>query len=269
MNKAEQAGREIRSVDTLAAMSSPLHRLQPLAKLLVTLGYIFTVVSFGKYELSGMAVMLIFPALGYSVSEISILTCFRKMRIALPLVCAVGLFNPFFDREILLTIGNINVSGGVVSMLTLMLKGVLCIMASFLLAATTPIEKICGAMRQLKVPKMFVSLLLLTYRYVAVLLEEAQAMTQSYHLRAPGQKGIAFKAWGSFLGQLLLRSHDRAEILFDSMLLRGYTGDFPIRRDDGPVVASVAYALITLTAIVLCRVLNIAELIGGLIHIRG
>ena len=51
-------------------------------------------------------------------------------------------------------------------------------------------------------------------------------MSESYALRAPGQKGIHFSAWGSFLGQLLLRSMDRAEELYSSMRLRGFRGEF-------------------------------------------
>ena len=51
-------------------------------------------------------------------------------------------------------------------------------------------------------------------------------MIQAYSLRAPNQKGIHISAWGSFLGQLLLRSMDRAQELYYSMLLRGFRGEF-------------------------------------------
>ena len=107
-------------------------------------------------------------------------------------------------------------------------------MASFLLAATTSIEDICRALRQLHVPKVLTSLLLLTFRYISVLLDEAAIMTDAYRLRAPGQKGVHISAWGSFLGQLLLRSMDRATALYESMELRGYVlrtaGTVPFRH---------------------------------------
>ena len=107
-------------------------------------------------------------------------------------------------------------------MFTLILKGVLSLLASFLLIASTPVESLCYALRRLHVPSVIVTLLLLTYRYVGVLTEEASVMTDAYHLRAPGQKGIHRSAWGSFFGQLLLRSMDRAEDLYSSMQLRGF-----------------------------------------------
>ena len=226
MNKAENALREIQAMDELQNMKSPIHSLSPLMKLMITLLYIFITVSFSQYDFNGLFRMILYPVIVYQISGIPIRTCFYKLRIVLPLVWAVGLFNPFFDRKILFMIGNIPVSGGIISMLTLMLKGTFCLMASFILIATTTIEEICYALRQLHVPKILTSLLLLTYRYISLLLEQVGIMTEAYHLRAPGQKGIHISAWGSFLGQLLLRTMDRAEALYESMELRGFHGEF-------------------------------------------
>ena len=190
---------------------------------------------------------------------------FYKLRIVLPLVMAVGLFNPFFDRAILLRVGPVAVSGGVVSMITLMLKGLYCLMASFLLMATTPIDNLCAALRQLHVPKMLVTLLLLTYRYVGVMTEELAVMTDAYHLRAPGQKGIHISAWGSFLGQLLLRSMDRAQELYSSMLLRGYHQHFHY-ADIKPFRARDAlYMIGCILVFLLLRYLRLAQLLGSAI----
>jgi cobalt/nickel transport system permease protein len=252
-------------MDELAAQASPIHRLHPAAKLIATIAYIVVTVSFGKYDLSGLAPMVLWPVLLFQVSGIPVRTCFYKLRIVLPLVMAVGLFNPFFDREILLRIGNVAVSGGVISMVTLMLKGVFCLMASFLLMATPPIDSLCAALRKLHVPGVIVTLLLLTYRYVGVMTEELAVMTDAYHLRAPGQKGIHVSAWGSFLGQLLLRSMDRAQELYASMLLRGYHGHFhyaavnPFRPADG------AYLVCCIAVFALLRFVNVAELLGRLL----
>lgn len=262
MNKAESAAQELREMDDLAAMDSPMHRLSPVGKLLMTLCYIFAVVSFQKYDFSGLIVMVLFPILGYQLSFIPVSTCFRKLRVVMPLVCAVGLANPFFDKAVLLRLGNLPISGGVVSMVTLMMKGVFSLMASFLLVATTGIDGVCLGLRRLHVPKLLTSLVLLTYRYVSVLLDEVAIMTQSYHLRAPGQKGIHISAWGSFLGQLLLRSMDRAQALYDSMLLRGFTGDFSyVQASKNGVWAALGVCIL----ILLCRMLPVASVLGGLV----
>ena len=255
MNKAQQASVELRAMDELAAQDSPMHRLSPLSKLFMTVLYIVVTVSFHKYDISGVFVMVLFPLAGYQVSMIPVHTCFHKLRVVMPLVCAVGLFNPFFDKRIVLYIGTVGVSGGVISMLTLMMKGIFCLMASFLLAAT---------LRQLHVPKVLTSLLLLTFRYISVLLDEAAIMTDAYRLRAPGQKGVHISAWGSFLGQLLLRSMDRATALYESMELRGYHGEFHYAQGRPSSRASWPFAIGCAALIVLARLYNLPVLLGGL-----
>ena len=262
MNKMEKALHELGEMDELAAQSSPIHRLHPAAKLLTTILYIVLTVSFDKYDLDGLVPMLLGPVLLFQLRGIPVRVCFYKLRLVLPLVMLVGLFNPFFDRAALLTVGSLRVSGGVISMLTLMGKGVLCLMASFLLMATTPIDSLCAALRKLHVPAMLVTLLLLTYRYVGVMTRELAVMTDAYRLRAPGQKGVHVSAWGSFLGQLLLRSMDRAQELYSSMLLRGYHEHFhyadvnPFSRRDG------AYLLLCSAALLLLRFVPVAQLLG-------
>ena len=264
MNKMELALHELSEMDDLAAGSSPVHRLHPAAKLLTTIAYIVLTVSFDKYDLDGLIPMLLWPVLLFQASGIPVRTCFYKLRIVLPLVMAVGLFNPFFDRAPLLMLGNQAVSGGVVSMLTLMGKGVLCLMASFLLMATTPIDSLCAALRKLHVPGMIVTLLLLTYRYVGVMTEELAIMTDAYHLRAPRQKGIHVSAWGSFLGQLLLRSMDRAQELYNSMLLRGYHEHFHYADVKPFALRDGLYALSCILAFLLLRFVPVAQWVGAL-----
>ncbi len=119
-------------------------------------------------------------------------------------------------------------------------------------------------MRKVHIPSMLVTLLLLTYRYVGVMTQELAVMTDAYHLRAPGQKGIHVSAWGSFLGQLLLRSMDRAQELYSSMLLRGFHQHFhyveakPFRAKDA------AYLIGSFAFFVVIRYVDAAEMLGRL-----
>ena len=265
MNKMDRSLFELREMDKLAAGDSPVHRVCPAAKLLTTIAYIAVTVSFGKYQLSSLLVMILYPVMLFSLSGIPMGTCFRKLRFVLPLVMAVGAFNPVFDRTPMLTIGGVTVSGGVISMLTLMAKGVFCLMASFLLMASTPIDRLCAALRRFHIPPILVTLLLLTYRYVGVMTEEVSVMTDAYHLRAPGQKGIHVSAWGSFLGQLLLRSMDRAEELYGSMQLRGFSGSFVYAESSRCGFRDLVWTVVWTAAFVLCRVFDPAALLGSLL----
>ena len=264
MDKLSQAQRELREMDALAAQDSPVHRLHPLCKLLVTICYIVTVVSFPKYDFSGLVVMVLYPVLMFQAAGIQVRTCLHKLRLVLPLVCAVGLVNPFLDHTPLLTLGGVVITGGWVSMVTLMLKGVFSLMASFLLIATTPIDSLCASLRKLHVPGLLVTLLLLTYRYIGLMLEQVSVMTEAYRLRAPGQKGLHISAWGSFLGQLLLRSMDRGSELYGSMVLRGFRGEFHYAQVPPCRFSSVVYAVVSVGSFLLARAVNIPTFLGSL-----
>lgn len=235
MQSIEKQLNEMHKLQNLQQRSHWMNNLHPLVKLLACVLYILIVASFNKYNLQGMILMALFPAFGFIAGDLSLKDGLYRMRLILPLVLFVGLFNPFLDKEVLFTIAfgakEIAVTGGVVSMLTLMLKGFYCVLSAYILIATTSIEEICYALRLLHIPRIIVIVILLIYRYFDLMGNEANRITTAYMLRAPSQKGINYKAWGTLVGQWLLRSMDRAGNVYDSMMLRGFKGDFQIRRD--------------------------------------
>lgn len=226
MSKLDGALCDIHHIDISVEKNQWLNHMYPLIKLVVTMCFIIITVSFSKYDLVGILRMGVYPIVVFVLGEISFRDALKRIRVILPIVCLVGVFNPFFDRQPVMEIAGITVTTGIISMLTLMMKGGYSVLASYLLIVTTPIEKICHALRLLHVPVVIVTQILLTYRYVRLLLNEAHYMIQAYSLRAPNQKGVHFKVWGSLVGQLLLKSIDRADEVYASMLLRGYNGEF-------------------------------------------
>jgi cobalt/nickel transport system permease protein len=226
MGKISDAIYEIHYMDTIASKDSPIHRIHPLIKLLTAIAYIWFTVSFDKYNVAGLLTMVIYPVVVFSVSGTSFRHSVKKLRVILPIILLMGILNPFFEQTPRFTFYGIIVTNGMVSGFTLIVKGCFAVLGSYLLIATTTIESLCYALNLLHVPKILVTQILLTYRYITVLMSEANHIFEAYILRAPFQKGVHFKVWGSLLGQLLLRSIDRAGALYDSMVLRGYNGEF-------------------------------------------
>ena len=221
MSKIGQAIGEIHRMDALAARDLWVNRLHPLAKLAVTVGYIALVVSFHKYDFMGLAGMFIYPLALFLLCDLSVVDCFRRLWAVLPLLAFVGALNPVFDKT-LVRVGGIVLSAGWFSFATLLIKGVYTVLAAYLLVATTRVEALCQALTDIHVPQVLVTQLLLTWRYITLLLQEVDRVITAYTLRAPGQRGVHISAWGSLAGQLLLRSVDRANAVYESMLLRGY-----------------------------------------------
>lgn len=245
---------EVHELEELALRELEINRVHPLAKLLTTISYMILVVSYHKYDIWGLLPLFIYPMVLMKLSEISLKVCFRKIRGILPLILFIGLFNPFLDREVLFMAGKIPITGGILSFLTLFLKGVYCLVASFLLIATTGIEGVCYSLRILKLPGILVNQFLLTYRYITVLMKEANAVYQAYSLRAPGEKGVKYKIWGSLLGQLFLRSIDRAGNLYESMLLRGFEGEYYLTGKPKAESKDYAYFLLWAGIFLILRV---------------
>ena len=231
MHNISRAIIEIHAIDRESRRSGWLQSVNPLCKLLVTLAYLVVLLSFGKYHLAGILLMACYLLVCFIANGVSVNLLFRRMWFILLLVAFVGLPNLFIDHQPILQVGNVVITGGMLSMTTLFLKGVFAVTAAYLLMVTTPMETICGALRQLHVPAVIVTVFMLVYRYLIVLLKEVERMTCAYSLRAPGQRGVHFKVWGTMVGQLLLRSIDRAQMVYESMSLRGFDGEFYVSQD--------------------------------------
>ena len=263
MSKISNAAHSMEKLDELARRDTWLCRLHPLSKLLVTLLYLILVVSFHPRQLTGVMGMSLYPFVLFLAGDLSFSKALYRLRVVLPIVCMVGILNPFFDTQPVLRIGNFTLTGGMLTMLSLMVKGILTVLSSYLLIASTSMESICSALTMLHIPGILVTEFLLICRYISVLLAEADRMTQAYALRAPGQKGIAMKAWGSMIGQLLLRSMDRAKALYESMRIRGFRDDRPFAAGRKLIASDVAYLAGCSAILIALRLFPVLEFIGS------
>ncbi len=253
----------MRLMDDLAGKETSIHRLHPLVKLLTTLIYLTVVVSFGRYEISSLLTFVFYPVLIFALAELPVAPILKRVLIVQPLIIGIGILNPLFDQHIMI-IGGIAISRGWVTFLSIFIKCGLTVTASILLIATTGMDKLGAALRMIKVPKIFVLQLLLTYRYITVLIEEASRMQRAYSLRAPREKGIRLSVWGSFAGQLILRTFDRAERVYQSMSLRGFSGEY--NTGDIPKITFKDFAYLASWSLffIIVRIYNIPMLIGSL-----
>lgn len=103
-------------------------------------------------------------------------------------------------------------------------KSYLSTWSVLVIAASTPPPKLITAARDLHVPVLLSEVTQLTFRYLFVLREEALAMQIAFRSRA-GHSGIrALLASSGMVAGLFLRSQQRAERVYHSMLSRGYIG---------------------------------------------
>lgn len=263
MSKTQQAIHEIDKLNSLALRNQWVNKIHPLVKFVVTVIYIAITISFHKYDVMGVLGMMIYPLALFILADLSFAECVKRIWPILPFIVLLGVFNPIFDKN-LVVLGEIRISAGFLSMLTLMLKCALSVFASYILVATTTISRLCYALRLIRVPKELVNQFMLSYRYVTLFLAEVSKAMDAYRLRAPGQRGIHISAWGSLVGRMLLRSISRADEIYESMLLRGYNGEFYIDYEIKNVYGSIIYFIVWLFLIVVFRLFPVLVIVGSI-----
>jgi cobalt/nickel transport system permease protein len=214
---------EMYALERLAAGETAIHRLHPAAKLLAALCFIVTVASFDRYALLSLTPFAFYPAVLTALSETSCAMLLKRFLVALPFCLFAGISNLIFDDAAAFSLGGLSVSFGVLSFVALLFRAYLCVTAVLLLIATTRMAEITAQLRRLRLPSVFVATLELTYRYVGVLMDEAGDMSRAYALRSGKGRRLEMRHMGSFVGQLILRSFDRAERIYAAMRCRGYT----------------------------------------------
>jgi cobalt/nickel transport system permease protein len=265
MAKLDSAFFDIGTLDTLACRDSAIHRLDPRAKVVTTLVFVLVVVSFGRYEISALLPFGLFPLTLILLADLPPGYLLKKLLVAAPFALCIGIFNPFFDRQILLQIGPLELAGGWVSFASILLRFTLTVLAALVLIATTSFTGICMALERLGAPRVFALQLHFLYRYLFVLIDEAQRLARARALRSFGGRGQGMKVFGQMIGQLLLRTLDRAQRLHLAMLCRGFDGESrrlrPLRIGRPEIVFTLGWS----AAFVFFRLYNLPQLLGRIL----
>jgi cobalt/nickel transport system permease protein len=267
MSQLSGAAAGLNSMERLSRGDSPVHRLNTGAKCAAALIFLALTISFPSNNVSGLVPYLLYPALMMSISGTPCRPLIARLAFALPFSLFGGISNLFFMREAAFTIGGLTVSAGLVSFTSIMLKALLSVFAALILIATTPFNNICALLTKVRGLNIFGVQLSLSYRYISVLINEAQCMWTAYLLRAPAEKAVKMKDMGSFLGQLLLRSFSRAERVYSAMKCRGFCGVYHPTKRQPLRVTDIAFLLITAAALVILRFFNLSLLVGGIMKL--
>ncbi|MBM4237653.1 MAG: cobalt ECF transporter T component CbiQ [Euryarchaeota archaeon] len=132
------------------------------------------------------------------------------------------------------------------------------VLALIILVTTTPFFELLKALRWFKVPGIISSLLLFTYRFIFIFLDEMERMKLARQARGfrSGRSLLSREALRTIAytaGMILVRSNTRANNIYDALLSRGYTGEVKTlsslragARDAALAAAFVSVALLSL-----------------------
>lgn len=251
-------------MDELARLDSPVHRLDARAKAITTAAFLVTVMSFPRHEIAALIPLFLYPAALLSLGQIPAGPILRKVAIASAFAIIIGIFNPLLDREPLLVLGSLTLSGGLISFLSILLRFVLTVSAALTLVAVTGLFRLGAGLERLGVPRIFINQLFFLYRYLFVVVDEGATMLRAVHMRAPALRALPVHVYSGLTGHLLLRSIDRAGRIHRAMIARGFDGEIKtgesstLRPRDGLFIAC------WIIFFVLARRWNLAHIIGAL-----
>jgi cobalt/nickel transport system permease protein len=255
----------LQRLDLLARQDTLVHRVDPRAKVLVTAVFVLCVVSFDRYEVLGLLPFVLFPIVMAGEGGVPFGLLGRLLLAVSPFALLLGAFNPLLDRELVAVAGGWEVAGGWVSYASILLRFLLTAGAALVLTATTSFDGICLALQRMRVPDVLVTQLLLLFRYVFVLGDEAGRMAQARRLRSVGQRGMGRHVYGQMLGQLLLRTVARAQRIYLAMKCRGFEGEIRVARRLRFGVVDLLFVLGWISVFLVFRLVDVPLALGRLI----
>jgi cobalt/nickel transport system permease protein len=197
-------------LDRYSRINSPIHRLPTPVKLFAALGIVIAVVvvhfSHGWFFVVVLGLLLILSALT-----------------TIPWQFVLGrllLLEPFAFGVAVLALFQVN---GVEIFFSILTKSTLCLFTMILFSNTTPFSDLLQTLRRFGVPGLLITILALMYRYLFVLIDETERITRARSSRTFTSGRIRkWNALALLIGQLFVRSTERAERIFTAMSARGW-----------------------------------------------
>jgi cobalt/nickel transport system permease protein len=207
---------------------SIIHRVDPRARILLTVAFVLLIVAARRFEVLGAALAVavagVFVArlpLGRVLGRLVPLNLLMLMlALVLPLTASGA---PWFH------LGPLPVAGdGLLLAAKIALKGNAILLVLMALLGTLEITVLGHALSHLWVPDKLNHLFLFTVRYIAVFQREYRRLAAAMKIRGfrPRMSRHTYRTYGYLVGMLLVRSFDRSERIAAAMKCRGFRGRF-------------------------------------------
>lgn len=213
-------------IDKFAHLKSPLHSWDPRVKIISISVLILSVVLLKDLRVAflglGLAITLVF------LSKIPFSFVFVHLRWVLFFIVALFvILSLTVPGSTLVGLSFLGVSReGFELSLLISLRAISAVLLIFPMLGTTRFDLSLKALQKIKVPDKLIQLLMFTYRYIFLFLDEQKRIFTAATSRGWVRKTnlSTLKTMGNLVGMLLVRSFDRTERIRDAMLSRGYSG---------------------------------------------
>jgi cobalt/nickel transport system permease protein len=238
-------------LDKHCGLDSPVHSIDPRAKFLAAFSAILIIVS----EPHGRLMPFVFYGMIIfwlaAISKIPAGYILKRCLIVSPFIIIAAVSYPLsspgsgsHETGQLLT-------ADIRSGLSIFMKAFFALVLLILLTSSGRFHRLLAGLRKLGMPRLPGVISALMYRYVFILHDELLRTTRARDSRMPGKIRISrVKVYGNQAAMIFIRSMERSQIIYNSMLSRGFTGEFPdvdsMKLRSRDVVLSISFVLLLL-----------------------
>jgi cobalt/nickel transport system permease protein len=217
--------------------ASPLHRLPAEVKIVAMVAFTIVVVATPRQHLwaFGAYALLLVPVA--VLGRVPAWWLLKRATIEIPFVL-LAVVLPFAGGGERVTWLGLSLSvDGLYGAWNIVTKGTLGVLASLLLAATTPMRDLINGLDRLRCPQIVVQIATFMLRYLDVIGAEARRMHVARVSRGYDPRFVwQIRAFAASIGTLFLRAFERGERVYLAMVSRGYSGRLPA-PDRAPATA--------------------------------
>ena len=244
-------------IDKYSHLDSPVHRLDPRIKFCAALAAIIIITTEPVTgRLMHFAIYSVIILVIAGLSKIPVRYMLKRMLILSPFILMAALFYPLSqvqlrevsfstDWRILAEVG-----------LSVFLKASLALLILLLLSSTEKFHRLLRAIRKLRIPAIVTTISALLYRYIFLLSDEWLKTARARDSRTPGAlRSGKFKVYGNQVALVFYRSWERSQVIYKSMLSRGFNGEFPDTKRMHLRGSDIIFALIFIGSLLIIKLL--------------
>lgn len=221
-------------IDKYAHISSPFHSWDPRIKLISLSLLIFSIVLNHSLIIASFALLL--AIILVFLSKIPFSFVLIHLRWVLLFCLFFFIIMPLTvpgDEIIRLNFVSISWEGTKYASL-ITLRAISAVLLIFPMLGTMRFDATIKALQRLKVPNKFIQMIMFTYRYIFVFMEETRRMFIAANARVFKKRTNirTLKIISNLIGMLFIHSFERTQNIYNSMVSRGYTGYLKTLDDD-------------------------------------
>ncbi|MCP4150941.1 MAG: hypothetical protein GY757_24555 [bacterium] len=216
-------------VDKYSNLDTLIHRVDPRIKLL--LSFLFLILIASTYNITLFAFYFPVVVLLVLASKVPVHFFLKKVLLVTPLAVVLSFFiylSYIMEQKIDLSLEAISGYLPVYETLALLVSKIyLSILVITILISSTHFNDLLWGLRKFKLPLIVTTLSKLVYTYIFVFVDELHRTLRAYKSRTPELRISRVKLFGSIAAVIFLRSLERSDYIYNAMLSRGFSGDFP------------------------------------------